>query len=148
MCPVDSESLSPNWPEIYQAAYRMLGQSSVPTQLRIWIQPLQVIRTESDDGLNHVVELQAPNEFAANWVKDHYHHLIEAALTQVTGSPHAVKITFPVISEVHADSTHIKDEGAQPSLLAFQNEPLSRDFSNKKDPKVKEGAQHQKEEKL
>ena len=33
------------------------------------------------------VRLLAPNEFSAQWVRDNHRRAIEAALTQVTGSP-------------------------------------------------------------
>jgi len=121
MSPTESESLTPNWPEAYQAAYRMLGQSIVPTHLRIWIQPLQLIQTEEVLGLGHRIEFRAPNEFAANWVRDHYLHLLETAFTQVTGARHLVKVSFPEPStEQVAGQKPSNEESIQPSLPTFQ----------------------------
>lgn len=75
---------SSQWPELWQAAYRILEQSVVPNQLRAWIQPLQLLATEpTTTGIR--IQLCAPNDFSAQWVKDHYAKAIESAFSQVTG---------------------------------------------------------------
>ncbi|MFL5812651.1 MAG: chromosomal replication initiator protein DnaA [Bdellovibrionia bacterium] len=80
------------WPEIWQAAYHMLEQSIVLNQLQAWIQPLEMIGTESaENGLR--IRLAAPNDFSAQWVRDHYKRPIETAFAQVTGSSCEVVLT-------------------------------------------------------
>ncbi len=74
------------WPEIWQAAYRTLEQVVVSNQLQAWIQPLQLIGSETVEG-RLKVRLGAPNDFSAQWVRDHHKGQIEAAFAQVTGTP-------------------------------------------------------------
>jgi chromosomal replication initiation ATPase DnaA len=77
---------SSQWPELWRAAYQILEQTVVPSQLRAWIQPLEMVSTESHDrGLR--IRFMAPNDFLAQWVRDRYVPALEAAFTQVTGSP-------------------------------------------------------------
>jgi len=79
-----SQNETQSWPEIWQAAYRILEQNVVSNQLQAWIQPLRFVETEtSDAGLK--VRMAAPNDFSAQWVRDQYRKSIEQALTQVTG---------------------------------------------------------------
>jgi chromosomal replication initiator protein len=86
------------WPEIWQAAYHMLEQSIVLNQLQAWIQPLEMISTESaESGLR--IRLAAPNDFSAQWVRDHYKKSIETAFSQVTGSSCEVMLTVKEGSE-------------------------------------------------
>ncbi len=74
------------WPELWQAACRHLEQTVVPNQLHAWIHPLEFSDTEeADHGLK--VRMVAPNDFSAQWVRDHYQKAIEVALAQVTGVP-------------------------------------------------------------
>jgi chromosomal replication initiator protein len=80
------------WPEVWQAAYRILEQSVVPHQLQTWIQPLELISTEnSDSGLK--IQLAAPNDFTADWVRGRFKRAIETAFSQVTGSMCEVVLT-------------------------------------------------------
>jgi chromosomal replication initiator protein len=73
------------WPELWQAAYRVLEQSVVPNQLQAWIEPLELVHTEkTDSGIR--VNLAAPNSFSAQWVRDHFRKAVESAFTQITGS--------------------------------------------------------------
>ncbi len=74
------------WPELWESACRVLEQTVVQNQLHAWILPLELSEVqESDHGLR--VKMSAPNDFSAQWVRDHYQKAIEAALTQVTASP-------------------------------------------------------------
>src|SRR5947209_1743299 len=74
-----------NWPEVWRAAYRLLESSVVPNQLQAWIQPLELIETQqTEEGVK--VRIAAPNDFSAQWVRDHYRRPIEAAFGQVTGA--------------------------------------------------------------
>lgn len=82
--------------DLWQAAIRILEQTLVPNQLRAWILPLEFESLESkgsdQQGGQIALCLSAPNDFFASWVRDHYIRELEAALTQVIGSP--CKITF------------------------------------------------------
>lgn len=80
------------WPELWQAAYRLLEQSIVPQQLLTWIQPLELLATEASDGKIRV-KIAAPNDFSAQWVRDHYRKEIETAFMQVTGASCEVAIS-------------------------------------------------------
>lgn len=132
--------MSPNWPENYQAAYRMLGQSIVPTHLRLWIQPLQIVESGPVHDFGQSIEFLAPNEFAANWVRDHYLHLIETAFSQVTGTPHSVKISFtpqPKTQTPNLDSLNSNEDQVQPSLISFQQNDSYLEGTQKKGAKAK-----------
>jgi chromosomal replication initiator protein len=73
------------WPELWQAACRHLEQTVVPNQLHAWIHPLEFVEIEEvESGFR--VRMGAPNDFSAQWVRDHYQKAIEAALAQVAGS--------------------------------------------------------------
>lgn len=73
------------WPELWQAACRLLEQAIVPNQLHAWIHPLTLEKIEENPS-GIVVKMGAPNDFSAQWVKDHYQKAIESALAQVAGS--------------------------------------------------------------
>ena len=75
-----------HWPDLWQAVLRILEQTVVPNQLQAWIHPLELIETERlDNGLR--IKMLSPNDFSAQWVRDHYLKSIEGALTQVLGVP-------------------------------------------------------------
>ena len=79
-------SISSNqWPEVWQAAYRILENTIVSTQLKAWVEPMEFIRTENEGSRLRII-LLAPNDFSAKWVRDHYIKDIENALTQIVGS--------------------------------------------------------------
>ena len=61
-----------------------MEQTVVPNQLHAWIHPLEFAELQKfDQGLK--VKMAAPNDFSAQWVRDHYQKSIEAALAQVSG---------------------------------------------------------------
>jgi chromosomal replication initiator protein len=75
---------SSQWPELWQAAYRLLEQAIVSNQLRAWIQPLEFLRSEStESGIR--VYFEAPNDFSVDWIRDHYLKAMESSISQVTG---------------------------------------------------------------
>jgi chromosomal replication initiator protein len=79
------------WPEMWQAAYRILEQTIVPNQLQAWIQPLEFVDSQAGEkGIK--IRLAAPNDFSANWVRDKLLKLMEAAFNQVMGTPCEVQI--------------------------------------------------------
>lgn len=101
------------WPEMWQAAYRILEQSIVPTQLQAWIQPLEFVDSQAGEkGLK--IRLGAANDFSAQWVRDRYLGLLEAAFSQVMGTPCEVQI---IVSENHR------------TIEDAQNEPMVEERS-------------------
>src|SRR4051812_29789696 len=75
-----------HWPELWQAACRILEETVVPNQFHAWIHPLDFLEAEQvQNGFK--VRMAAPNDFSAQWVRDHYQKVIETALAQVVGSP-------------------------------------------------------------
>jgi chromosomal replication initiator protein len=83
---------SSEWPDTWKAAYRILEQTVLPNQLQAWIQPLEFIRTVEENG-GLTVELGAPNDFSAQWVRDHCQRAIESSLTQVMGVNCELRLT-------------------------------------------------------
>lgn len=78
------EENTSHWPELWQAAYHLLEQKIVEPQLKAWIQPIEFISSEeSESGLK--VGLAVPNDFSAQWIRDHYEQDIQGALEQVSG---------------------------------------------------------------
>ena len=75
---------SGQWPELWQATCRLLEQSVVPNQLHAWVHPLEFVEIEEGEKILKIY-MAAPNDFSAQWVRDHYQKTIEAALAQVTG---------------------------------------------------------------
>jgi chromosomal replication initiator protein len=79
------EQDSSQFPELWQAAYRILEQSIVPNHLRAWIQPLKFEGQEASP-VGMTIHLSAPNDFSAKWIRDHYQDAVNAAFSQVTGA--------------------------------------------------------------
>ena len=80
------------WNEIWQATLRLLSQTLAPAQLDNWIRPLQLrTMTQSDQRLD--VNLEASNEFTANWVLTHHRNDLEGAFMQVVGSHCKIQIS-------------------------------------------------------
>lgn len=72
------------WMDVWQATCRLLEQSVVPNQLQAWILPLELNECIEGEG-GFQIQLLAPNDFSAQWVRDHYQKSIEEALSQVLG---------------------------------------------------------------
>jgi chromosomal replication initiator protein len=90
------------WPEIWQAAYRMLEQTVVSNSLTAWIQPLQLLGTETLEG-KLKIRLGAPNDFSLTWVLNNHKEQIEAAFAQVTGTLCEISLSVsPDSSDSHA----------------------------------------------
>lgn len=81
------------WPELWDAACRLLEQTIVPSQLNAWILPLEFIEFEKTTQAIRI-KMGAPNDFSAQWVRDHYQKAIESALTQVIGN--ACELLFTI----------------------------------------------------
>jgi chromosomal replication initiator protein len=77
-----------DWPELWQAAYRLVEQTVAPQQLQTWIQPLKLVEIEPvADSAGLRVRMLAPNDFSAQWVRDQYKKPIETAFSQIAGAP-------------------------------------------------------------
>ena len=141
MTPVHHEVSAPNWPEGYQAAYRFLEQSILPSKLTTWIQPLQIVKTEKLASGSELIEFRAPNDFSASWVRDHYKQMIESAFSQISGSP--CEAVFSV-DEAPASTKEVSpadliDLSEQPSLIQYDD--FSFQESRKSADEPKKGAQ-------
>jgi chromosomal replication initiator protein len=80
------------WPELWESTCRILEQTVVQNQLHAWILPLELSDVQdSEHGLR--VKMAAPNDFSAQWVRDHYQKAIETAITQITASPCELQIS-------------------------------------------------------
>ncbi len=88
-------------PEIWQAAYRILGQTVISTQLVAWVQPLEFLGTEPRGG-RLVVKMRAPNVFSMNWLKDNHQRNLNDAFTQVIGMACDVEISLRLESDGEA----------------------------------------------
>jgi len=80
------------WPEMWQAAYRILEQSVVPQQLLTWIQPLELVNAQDAEGKLQV-RIAAANDFSAQWVRDHHIKDIQNAFAQVCGKTCEIVVT-------------------------------------------------------
>ena len=72
------------WPEFWQAAYRLLEETEVEGLLKAWVQPLEIVEAEENEG-RVKIQMAAPNEFSVDWVRAHFKKKIEAAFAQTTG---------------------------------------------------------------
>jgi chromosomal replication initiator protein len=73
------------WPELWEATCRLLEQTIVPSQLSAWVHPMEFIEFERTPQ-SIKIRMESPNDFSAQWVRDHYQKAIEGALTQVIGN--------------------------------------------------------------
>ena len=71
--------------DVWQAVCRLLEQTALPNQFKSWIQPLDFISAQTEGGIKRI-HLSAPNDFSAQWVRDHYRKSIETGLAQVLGT--------------------------------------------------------------
>jgi chromosomal replication initiator protein len=123
MPPVHHEATVPNWPEGYQAAYRFLEQSILPSKLTTWIQPLQIVKTEKSPSGTDRIEFRAPNDFSASWVRDHYKQMIESAFAQISGIPCEAVFTVDesTTGAKEVSASELIDYSEQPSLIQFDD---------------------------
>ena len=105
---MDNESSK--WPELWQAAYRILEQTVLPNQLKVWIQPLEFLdASQGDHGMT--IQLQAANDFSAQWVKDRCLPQLIAAFTQVTGQNCEVLVGAKQISQSERQANELASSG-------------------------------------
>lgn len=102
---------SGQWPDLWQAVCRLLEQSVVQNQLHAWIHPLEFLEAEQlENGLR--IKMAAPNDFSAQWVRDHYQKTIEVALSQVIGSPCELQLQ---VKEALREREAHQNEGLKPT---------------------------------
>ena len=124
MRPIDSEITTPNWPETYQGAFRLLEQSIGPHQLKAWIQPLEIAKTELQQNGSHRIEFLAKNDFSAFWVRDHFKHSVDAAFSQILGTPVETFYAAQPSGESSGATPALallSDSLDQPSLIPYEN---------------------------
>lgn len=80
------------WPDLWLATCRLLENSVVSTQLTAWIQPLELVESKSA-GAVILISLAAPNNFSAQWVRDHHWEALENAFSQVIGTKVEVQLS-------------------------------------------------------
>lgn len=122
------------WPELWQAAYRVLEQSITPEKLRRWIQPLELMETVQNEGRLKIY-FAAPNDFYAQWVRDYHQKELENAFTQVTGR--TCEVFFSVkdgVEQVQVPGTYHQTffSGDGPTTPQVASNPMftdSRDMS-------------------
>lgn len=96
------ETDSSQWPSIWQSAFKILEETIIETQLRMWIQPITFQRLEPGESRNKVL-LGIGNDFCMDWVNRYHREAIEAALSQVTGKP--CDVVFEVLAPSSAAPT-------------------------------------------
>ncbi|MFZ9595316.1 MAG: chromosomal replication initiator protein DnaA [Bdellovibrionia bacterium] len=136
------------WPELWDATCRLLEQTVVPSQLYAWITPLEFTEvTQEPHALK--VKMSAPNDFTAQWIRDHYLKPINTALSQVLGSPCELQLhvnearknaPFSIFED--PQEVALEEEKAQLMAPAFQEPPLpqvtagsSRAVQDRPDPR-------------
>jgi chromosomal replication initiator protein len=108
---------------MWQAAYRVLEQSIVPQQLVAWIQPLELVDAEEEEGKLRV-KIAAPNDFSAQWVRDHHRKDIESAFAQISGKTCELQVSA---KEASADAFNTPYEIRDPQQVSAASafvEPL------------------------
>ena len=127
-----------HWPEVWQAAYRLLEQAVVPNQLKAWIQPLQLKRTDTTES-GMTVHFTAPNDFSAAWVRDHYQKAIETAFMQVTGKPCQLQIATGELSSLAALSLHESSATDLEPEQAPKSDKANQKFTDTPTPRISVG---------
>lgn len=108
------------WPEMWQAAYKILEQSIVPNQIQAWIQPLEFVDSIlGERGIK--IRLAAPNDFSAQWVRDRYIKLMETAFNQVTGTSCEVQLIVNESKTINEDQYQPPVEEAPTKQISAVN---------------------------
>jgi len=116
--PIQREVAQPDWPDAWLPAYRLLETSIQVNQLRAWILPLRILHTDREQE-RLVIHFQAPNDFSAAWVRDHFQDQMEEAFSQVTGSPCSALFSAEVVESPYrrdARQNHSPGVGVQMEL--------------------------------
>lgn len=104
------------WNEVLKRLHHVLSQQT----LQSWFAPIKnVVVTDSS------VTLEVPNKFFQDWVRDHYHQLLEELLQDLTGKKMAVlyKIVSPMEGGREKKAEPVKkDLVPHPALAPSQQE--------------------------
>lgn len=97
------------WPEIWNAAFRILEDGVVSNCA--WLQPLVWVNTEelSEKGVFRV-ELEAPNDFSANWVRNNLRKKVEDVISQVSGVNCELYVSVKGIANTSNTSSETKEQ--------------------------------------
>ena len=76
---------------VWQACEKQLRSEIPPQQFDAWIRPLSMISANSELG---DVELEAPNHFVAQWVRERFLSRIESIATNLWQKPTRVRLTL------------------------------------------------------
>ncbi len=99
------------WNEYWDATCRLLEQTEVRAQMEAWVRPL-IWHGANVDSQGLKIELQAPNEFSAQWVRSNYQPSIERALTQILGAPCSTIIDARVLEPLEAQEAIVIKKAA------------------------------------
>ena len=69
-----------------------------------WLAPVKPVRLEDD-----ALELAAPNDFIRDWIQGKYMPILEAAASDVLGTPHKIvliSLDLPTLSEDDVPEDH------------------------------------------
>jgi len=84
---------------------------------KTWLKP-----TKGEPGGNGNFRIAVPNQFVADWIKAHFHELIEEALQEVCGRPYSV--SYVIHKPVDDDQTSLNLSAASQTERAAAAVPL------------------------
>jgi chromosomal replication initiator protein len=75
--------------KIWQKTLDSLKQSLTPQHFSTWIKPIRLVSLQND-----VVELEVPNRFVLDWIKKHYHDMIQDCLSNAAGASYKINLSI------------------------------------------------------
>lgn len=93
--------------KIWQKTQDKLEQVLNPQHFATWIKPITVVGVE-DDSIN----LQVPNKFFLDWIKDNYSTVIHETIMDVCGDQYKVK--FKIATQTSIEKENKKDQKVKP----------------------------------
>lgn len=118
------ETDSSQWPDVWQAAYKILEETIIETQLKMWIQPIQFLRLEPGPEKNKI-HLGIVNEFSMDWVSRNHRTPIEAAFAQVTGKPCELVLELVQNAAPVSAPYEMTSESIRPSAPSVSQQSMS-----------------------
>jgi len=102
---------------LWQETLKELEQSLTPQHFATWIKPLRFVSLKKDQ-----VVLEVPNRFVYDWVRDHYAHLIQEAMSRIGAVSYRLRLEIGRTTENSLEkNTSHPAKSTEPSLKA--NEP-------------------------
>ena len=95
-----NEDLMTTWLRILEKVQESLSASACEK----WLAPVKPVRLEDD-----ALELAAPNDFIRDWIQGKYMPILEAAASDVLGTPHKIvliSLDLPTLSEDDVPEDH------------------------------------------